>query len=148
MLLSHTVDDPTLRATNFVLLHGGNPFSRHLTSMILKPNVYADFSVIELEFSPAELARILRPWLEFMPEHILYGTDAGFFSPGMEWVEATWAGSHNARRALAIVLTEMMKDGTITTSRAKEIASQVLGENAAKLYHLALTGAANGGKAN
>jgi uncharacterized protein len=137
MLLSHTVNDPTLRGTNFVLLHGGNPFSRHLTTMIVKPNVYMDLSVIELEFSPSELARIMRPWLEFMPEHILYGTDADFMSPGMEWVESTWAGSHQARRALASVLTDMVKDGTITMPRAKEIATVVLRENAVRLYHLA-----------
>jgi hypothetical protein len=148
MLLSNAVNDPMLRGTNFVLLHGGNPFSRHLTSMIVKPNVYVDFSVIELEFSPQELARILRPWLEFMPEHVLYGTDADFFGPGMEWVEATWAGSHNARRALAIVLTEMVRDGTISMPRAREIAAMVLGENAARLYHLSLPGAAAGAKGN
>ena len=136
MLLSHAVNDPTLRGTNFVLLHGGNPFSRHLTSMIVKPNVYLDISVIELEFSPQELARIMRPWLEFMPEHVLYGTDADFMSPGMDWVETTWLGSHQARRALAIVLTEMMKDGTITMQRAEEIAFGVLRGNAWKLYRL------------
>jgi predicted TIM-barrel fold metal-dependent hydrolase len=144
MLLQHTVNDPTLRGTNFVLLHGGNPFSRHLTSMILKPNVYTDMSVLELEFSPSELARILRPWLEFMPERVLYGTDAGSFGPGMEWVETTWLGSHNARRALGTVLTDMVKDGTITMPRAKEIASLVLRDNAAKLYHLAGAGTPTG----
>ncbi len=145
MLLSHAVNDATLRGTNFVLLHGGNPFSQHLTSMIVKPNVYADFSVIELEFSPQELARIMRPWLEFMPEHILYGTDADFMSPGMAWVESTWTGSHQARQALAIVLTEMVKDGTITEARAKQIATMVLRDNAWNLYHLGVPAGSVGG---
>ncbi len=136
MLLSSALNDPALRHTNFVLLHGGSPFDRHIASLIAKPNVYADMSVLELMFSPAELARILRPWLEIMPEHVMFGTDAGSFSPGADWEETTWMGSRNARRALAIALTGMVTDGNITTARAKEIADQVLRRNALELYHL------------
>ena len=87
-------------------------------------------------FSPSEFARILRPWLEVMPEHIVFGTDADFFSPGMGWQETTWLGSRNARRALAIVLTEMVKENVISIPRAKEIAERVLRGNAWRLYHL------------
>jgi predicted TIM-barrel fold metal-dependent hydrolase len=78
-------NDPGLRTTRFVLLHGGSPFERHNTSLIAKPNVWVDTSVLELMFSPAELARTLRPWLEVMPEHVLFGTDAGPFGAGMGW---------------------------------------------------------------
>jgi predicted TIM-barrel fold metal-dependent hydrolase len=102
--------------------------------MILKPNVYVDFSVLGLEFSPSELARILRPWLESMPEHVLYGTDAGFFSSGMGWQETTWLGTKKSRTALGIVLTAMVRERVISEARAKEIAAGVLRENAWKLY--------------
>ncbi len=136
-LLSPVLNDPRLRATNFVLLHGGAPNERHIASLILKPNVYADLSVQELLYSPAELARTLRPWLEMMPERVLFGTDAGPFSPGVDWEETTWIGSHQARRALATALSGMVKDGVITRDRAKEIANAVLRGNALALYHLA-----------
>ena len=136
MQLIDVFNDATLRGTNFVMLHGGTPFNRHVTTLIIKPNVFVDTSVLEMEFSPAELAQILRPWLEVMPERVLYGTDADFFSPGMAWVETTWLGARKVRQALGIVLTHMINDGVIDQARAKEIAQRVLRGNAAELYHL------------
>ncbi len=127
MLLSSALNDPLLRKTTFVLLHGGTPNERHLASLILKPNVYTDISVQGLEHSPAELARILRPWLEMMPEHVMFGTDAGPFGPGADWEETTWMASHRSRRALAIALNGMVKDDVITEARAREIAEGVSG---------------------
>lgn len=134
MLLINVLNDPELRHTNFVLLHGGSPFNAHITSLIIKPNVYVDTSVLELLFSPPELARILRPWLESMPEHILFGTDASPFGPGENWEETEWLGSRNFRRALSLALTQMMSEGIITRDRAKEIANSILRENAQNLY--------------
>ncbi len=136
MLLTQTFNDPSLRGTNFVMLHGGTPFERHATSLIVKPNVYVDTSVLELIYSPAELARIMRPWLEIMPERILYGSDSGNFGPGMEWQETNWLATHQFRRALAMVLSDMVRDGAITMPRAKQIALRVLRDNALELYKL------------
>jgi hypothetical protein len=134
MLLSPTLNDPDLRKTNFVILHGNPPKERSVSFLIVKPNVYVDMSVLEFYWSPEELARILRPWLEIMPEHVMFGTDAGPFGPGMDWEETILIASHNVRRALALVLTDMMRDGTISRDRAKEIAERVLKGNAAQLY--------------
>ena len=136
LLLSSALNDPELRGTHFVLLHGGTPNERHVGSLILRPNVYTDMSVLEYFFSPAELARTLRPWLEMMPERVLFGTDAGPSGAGVDWEESTWMGSHNIRRALAIALTGMVKDGVIREPRAKEIAEGVLRRNALELYRL------------
>lgn len=136
MLLTAAFNDATLRGTNFVMLHGGTPFNLHPTSLIEKPNVYVDTSVLEFWFSPAELARMMRPWIETMPERILYGSDADFIGPGMGWPESNWLATHNFRQALALVLSEMVNDGTITMPRAKEIANEILHDNAAKLYGL------------
>src|SRR6185369_192489 len=44
LLLESTFNDPDLRKTNFVLVHGGLPFTQQVRSMFGKPNVYADFS--------------------------------------------------------------------------------------------------------
>lgn len=134
MLLVPVLNDPALRQTNFALLHGGAPFDRHNTTLITKPNVWVDTSVLGLLYSPAELARIIRPWLETMPEHVIFGTDAGPFGPGMGWEEATWIGSRKARRALGMALTEMMREGIVTEARAKEIANRVLRQNAMEFY--------------
>ena len=134
LLLSTVLNDASLRSTSFVLLHGASPVERTVSSLMLKPNVYVDMSVLELMWSPSELARILRPWLEMMPEHILFGTDAGPFGPGLGWEETTWLGSRNARRALTIALTQMIDDGVVTPARAREIATRVLHDNAAELY--------------
>ena len=134
LLLETLLNDPTLRSTTFVLLHGGTPFDRSNMSLIGKPNAWVDTSVLALLYSPSELARMLRPWLEVMPEHVLFGTDAGPFGPGMGWEETTWIAARKARRALGIVLTQMMRDGTISFARAKEIADGVLRRNAAALY--------------
>jgi predicted TIM-barrel fold metal-dependent hydrolase len=136
MLLSAVFNDPTLRGTNFVMLHGGSPFDRHIMALLVKPNVYVDTSVLEFMLSVPELARVLRPWLETMPERILYGSDAGSFGPGMGWQETNWLATHNFRLALTRALSEMINDGVITMSRAKEIAQGILRGNALQLYHL------------
>jgi predicted TIM-barrel fold metal-dependent hydrolase len=136
MLLDSVLNDPALRKTNFVLLHGGAPFDRHNAVLIVKPNVYVDTSVLELLYSPAELARIMRPWLEMVPEHVIFGTDAGSFGPGFGWEETTYVASQKGRRAVGIVLTQMMQEGVITRDRAKEIANDILRKNALDLYKL------------
>jgi uncharacterized protein len=46
-LLSPMLNDPDLRKTNFVLLHGNWTQERKVIGLILKPNVYVDTSVIE-----------------------------------------------------------------------------------------------------
>ncbi len=137
MLLSSVLNDPRLRETRFVLLHGGTPNERHIASLILKPNVYTDTSIQELMYSPAEMARVLRPSLEMMPERVVFGTDAGPFGPGVDWEETTWIGNRQARRALVMALSGMVKDGVISRERAREIADMVLRKNALELYHLA-----------
>jgi predicted TIM-barrel fold metal-dependent hydrolase len=134
MMLSPMLNDPDLRKTNFVVLHGNPPRERSVSALIIKPNVYVDMSVLEFYWSPTELARILRPWLEVMPEHVLFGSDAGPFGAGLDWEETILIASRNARRALAIVLSDMVRDGTVTQDRAKEIAQRVLRGNAEQLY--------------
>ena len=136
MLLGSALNDSSLRKTSFVLLHGGSPFDRHNVALIMKPNVWVDTSVLGLLYSPAELGRMMRAWLEIMPEHVIFGTDGGPFGPGYGWEETSWVASRNARRALGIVLTQMMTEGVISEPRAREIAELVLRRNAAQLYNL------------
>jgi hypothetical protein len=127
---------PALRQTNFVLLHGGWPFSRELTALLTKPNVYADFSMQGLLMGAPALAEKLRPWLEYVPEKVLFGTDAYPYSDQMGWEESAYISSQAGRTALGIALTGMLRDGEITRGRAAELARMVLRDNAHKLYGL------------
>jgi hypothetical protein len=64
----------------------------------------------------------------------MFGTDGYPFSDSMGWEEATWIASRNAREALGLALTGMLRDGEISRERARLIAEQVLHGTAAQLY--------------
>lgn len=137
MLLEATLNDPSLRQTTFVMLHGGWPFEREAGTMLIKPNVYADFSAQVFLRSTEALSQRLRSWLEWYPEKMLFGTDSyPEDTPLANWEEKLWLGTRTSREALALALTRMMNDGQIARPRAVELARMVLRTNAAKLYGL------------
>jgi hypothetical protein len=136
MLLEPLFDDPSLHTTNFVLVHGGWPFSYQVTALLTKPNVYADFSSQTLNHFPQEVASILRSWLEYVPEKIFFGTDAYPYSRELGFEESAYIATTSAREALGRALTQMMHDHEISSSRAAELARLVLRDNARKLYGL------------
>ena len=136
-LLESLLDDETLRSTNFVLLHGGaGPYPKVAAVMMGRPNVYADFSEQDYVLSTRALSKVLRTWLESYSEKILFGTDLSPGSPGTDWEESGYVAAESTRRALAMALTGMMKDGEITRERAVQLAQMVLRDNALKLYGL------------
>ncbi len=134
LLLEPIFNDPALRKTKFVMLHGGWPFVREAGSLLQKPNVYLDLSQQALSFPPRALAGWLREWLETFPDKVLFATDGYPFSDALGWEEATWIASRNARQALGLALTGMVQDGEISRPRAAEIAAMVLHGNADALY--------------
>jgi uncharacterized protein len=138
LLLERALNDESLRATQFVLIHGGWPFDRQAGAMLIKPNVYADFSAQTFLRSPRALSETLRAWLEWYPEKVLFGSDAYSDSntPMSDWEEMLCLSNDSAREALAIALTGMIDDGEITIARAMQLARMVLRENALKLYGL------------
>ncbi|MFI5230629.1 MAG: amidohydrolase family protein [Gemmatimonadales bacterium] len=135
LLLEPVLDDPTLRGTKFVLLHGGaGPFSKSVAPLLMKPNVYTDFSEQTWLLPTRQLSDVIRYWLEWYPEKVLFGTDLSPGTPPVDWEEIGWQTTTSAREALAIALTGMMNDGEITRPRALEIARMVLRGNALALY--------------
>jgi uncharacterized protein len=135
--LESILDDPGLRQTTFVLLHGGaGPYTHEVAVLLSKPNVYADFSEQDALIPARPLSAVLREWLEWYPEKILYGTDLAPGAPEQDWDVIGYSTNLTARRALAIALTGMVNDGEITRTRASELASMVLRENAIRLYGL------------
>ncbi len=136
LLLESVFNDQSLRKTNFVIIHGGYPFTKETAAMISKPNVYADFSAQTFLIYPRELSEVLRNWLEAYPDKILFGTDAFSFGPEVDWPEVAWLSNTTARQALALALTGMMNDHEITRAQAVDLARMVLRDNALKLYKL------------
>jgi uncharacterized protein len=136
LLLESILNDPALRKTNFVMLHGGWPFTREITALLEKPNAYLDYSAQSLVLPPATLAATLREWLEFVPEKVMFATDAYPYSDEMGWEESGWIAAHRGRQALTIALTAMIHDGEISRSRALELATLVLRDNARQLCGL------------
>jgi len=132
--LEGVLNDPALRKTKFVMVHGGWPFTREITALLEKPNAYLDFSGQSLWLSPTTLSGILREWLEHVPEKVMFATDGYPYSDEMGWEESAWIAAHNGREALGRALTAMLRDGTITHARAAELARMVLRENARALY--------------
>ncbi len=135
-LLEPAFNDSTLRATKFIIVHGGWPLIGETQGLLGKPNVYADISMIDDITTPTVLAGVLRQWLGEWPDKVLFGSDA--FDSGIEqgWEQVAWVGSNTARRALAIALTGMIRDGEIDRARAQQLARMVLRENAAAVYSL------------
>jgi predicted TIM-barrel fold metal-dependent hydrolase len=136
LLLESVLNDPGLRKTRFVMIHGGWPFTREMTALLEKPNAYLDFSQQSLVIDPPLLAQTIREWLSFVPEKVLFATDAYPFSDELGWEESGWIAARRGREALGIALTQMMRDGSISLARAKELARMVMRENARKLYGL------------
>jgi predicted TIM-barrel fold metal-dependent hydrolase len=135
--LESILDDPSLRKTTFVLLHGGaGPYTHEVAVLLSKPNVYADFSEQDALIPSRPLSAVIREWLEWYPEKVLFGTDLAPGAPEQDWDVIGYSTNLTARRALAIALTGMMNDGEITRARASDLARMVLRENAMKLYGL------------
>jgi uncharacterized protein len=134
--LESVLNDPALRQTKIVMLHGGWPFIHEIGALLTKPTAYLDFSAQDLSRTPASLAATLREWLEFVPEKVMFGTDAYPYIPEMGWEESGWIAARTGRLALAIALTGMLRDGEISRGRASELARMVLRENAKALYRL------------
>jgi len=134
--LESVLDDSTLRQTNFVIVHGGWPYSAQTLALLEKPNFYADISAMSLILSPHTLANVLRTWIEEFPDKVLFGSDtfADHNEDAVGWPDQLWIASHSARWALAAALTDLVRDGSVSRDRAKEIANMVMRGNAARLY--------------
>jgi predicted TIM-barrel fold metal-dependent hydrolase len=136
VLLESVVNDPALRKTNFIFVHGGWPATAEMAALLSKPNVWTDVSFLALTLSPRALGDVMRGWVELFPEKVLFGTDAFVASPEVGWEETAWIGAAAVRQALALALTGMLQDDEITRPRALELARRVLRDNALQLYGL------------
>jgi len=134
-LLESVLNDASLRKTNFVLIHAGaGAFTKYVNYLLMKPNVYTDFSEQTWLISTRRLSDTIRDLLEWYPEKVMFGTDLYPNTAEINWEEIGWQATQSSREALTIALTGMMQDGEITRERALELAHMALHDNAAKLY--------------
>jgi hypothetical protein len=134
--LDNILNDPQYRQTTFVLIHGGYPFTHEVMLLAGKPNVYIETSEMTLVLYPSDLARVLKEWLTFYPEKILFGTDAIIISDLIGAEETYWLAAETGRQALTLALAEMVQEGRFDETEALRLARLVLHDNAAKLYGL------------
>lgn len=135
-LMDSMFSDPALRATNFVLVHGGWPRIDETIAQLRKPNVYADMSMMDQLADSAALVKALRSLLKAAPDKVMFGTDAFDGGALQGWEQIGWVASHNARRAISEALTGMVNDREISSQRAMEMARMVMRDNSIKAYHL------------
>jgi hypothetical protein len=134
--LENILSDTRYRQTKFVLLHGGYPFTKEAILLAAKPHVYVDASALSFVLYPRDIAKILKEWLTFAPEKILFGTGAMVIDEGVGAEETYWLSTETARHALALALSEMVQEGRCDEAEAVRLARLLLHDNAAKLYGL------------
>jgi hypothetical protein len=134
--LENILSDTRYRQTRFVLLHGGYPFTQETILLTAKPNVYIDASTLSLLLYPQDIAKILKEWLTFAPEKILFGTNAIVIDEVVGAEETYWLATETIRHAAALALSEMVQEGRCDEAEAIRMARLLLHDNAAKLYGL------------
>lgn len=132
--LENVLRDPRYSKVNFVLIHGGYPYTLDMIWLTAAKNVYTDSSLMGYYVYPSELKNILKQWISLFPEKIMFASDAFPFNEAVGAEETFWLAARSARTAVAAALAELVSEGAFTEERGLELARLYLHDNAAKLY--------------
>jgi hypothetical protein len=132
--LENVLRDPRYSNVNFVLIHGGYPYTLDMIWLTAAKNVYTDSSLMGYYVYPSELKNILKQWISLYPEKIMFGSDAFPFNDAVGAEETFWLAARSARAAVTAALAELVAEGAFTEEKALELARLYLHDNAAKLY--------------
>jgi uncharacterized protein len=132
--LENVLRDPRYAKTNFVLIHGGYPYTLDMIWLTAAKNVYTDSSLMGYYVYPSELKNILKQWISLFPERIMFGSDAFPFGDAVGAEETFWLAARSARTAIAAALAELVSEGAFTEEKALALARMYLHDNAAHLY--------------
>ncbi len=132
--LENVLRDPRYSHVNFVLIHGGYPYTVDMIWLTAAKNVYTDSSLMGYYVYPSELKNILKQWISLFPEKIMFASDAFPFNEAVGAEETFWLAARSARTALAAALAELVAEGAFSEEKALELARLYLHDNAAKLY--------------
>jgi hypothetical protein len=132
--LENVLRDPRYKRVNFVLIHGGYPYTLDMIWLTAAKNVYTDSSLMGYYVYPSELKNILKQWISLYPEKIMFGSDAFPFNEAVGAEETFWLAVLSARTAVTEALAELVAENAITEQKAIELARLYLHDNAARLY--------------
>jgi hypothetical protein len=132
--LENVLRDPRYSKVNFVLIHGGYPYTLEMIWLTAAKNVYTDSSLVGYYVYPSELKNILKQWISLYPEKIMFGSDAFPFNEAVGAEETFWLAVRSARTAVAAALAELVAEGAVSEEKALELARMYLHDNAARLY--------------
>jgi hypothetical protein len=132
--LENVLRDPRYSKVNFVLIHGGYPYTLEMIWLTAAKNVFTDSSLVGYYVYPSELKNILKQWISLYPEKIMFGSDAFPFNEAVGAEETFWLAVRSARTAVAAALAELVAEGAVSEEKALELARLYLHDNAAKLY--------------
>jgi hypothetical protein len=132
--LENVLRDPRYKNVNFVLIHGGYPYTLDMIWLTAAKNVYTDSSLVGYYVYPSELKNILKQWISLYPEKIMFASDAFPFNEAVGAEETFWLAVRSARTAVAAALAELVAEGAFPEGKALELARLYLHDNAAKLY--------------
>jgi predicted TIM-barrel fold metal-dependent hydrolase len=132
--LENVLRDPRYKNVNFVLIHGGYPYTLDMIWLTAAKNVYTDSSLVGYYVYPSELKNILKQWISLYPEKIMFGSDAFPFNDAVGAEETFWLAVRSARTAVSAALAELVSEGAVSEEKALELARMYLHDNAAKLY--------------
>jgi uncharacterized protein len=132
--LENVLRDPRYAKVNFVLIHGGYPYTLDMIWMTAAKNVYTDSSLMGYYVYPSELKNILKQWISLFPERMMFGSDAFPFGDAVGAEETFWLAVRSARTALAAALAELVSEGVFGEDKALGLAHMYLHDNAAHLY--------------
>jgi hypothetical protein len=132
--LENVLRDPRYSRVNFVLIHGGYPYTLEMIWLTAAKNVYTDSSLVGYYVYPSELKNILKQWISLYPEKIMFGSDAFPFNEAVGAEETFWLAVRSARTAVAAALAELVAEGAVSEEKALELARMYLHDNASKLY--------------
>src|SRR5713226_164959 len=132
--LENVLRDPRYSHVNFVLIHGGYPYTLDMIWLAAAKNVYTDSSLMGYYVYPSELKNILKQWISLFPEKIMFASDAFPFNDAVGAEETFWLAARSARTAVAAALAELVAEGAFNEEKALELARLYLHDNAAKLY--------------
>src|SRR5258708_835133 len=132
--LENVLRDPRYRNVNFVLIHGGYPYTLDMIWLTAAKNVYTDSSLVGYYVSPSELKSIPKQCISLYPEKIMFLSDTLPFNDAVGAEETFWLAARSARTAVAAALAELVAEGAFTEEKALELARLYLHDNAAKLY--------------
>jgi len=132
--LENVLRDPRYAKVNFVLIHGGYPYTLDMIWLTAAKNVYTDSSLMGYYDYPSELKNILKQWISLFPERMMFGSDAFPFGDAVGAEETFWLAARSARTGIAAALAELISEGAFSEEKALELARMYLHDNAVKLY--------------